>query len=561
VIKLIILFQFIPWCLFAQNTLLNDYYSSPLAISLSLSGTFCEIRNNHFHAGIDLRTQGKEGFPVLAAANGFVSRIKVSSVGYGKALYITHPNGTVTVYGHLRAFADNIQHCVEEMQHTQQKFEVELFPDSNQFIVLKGEQIALSGNSGGSEAPHLHFEIRERYSEEPINPLLSGLMVYDTVFPVITHIAFYTNHSGSYERNRIERVKAINDSVYAVDDTVRLWNTNNKFYISFAAYDKAMALDSNAVGIYSATLINGFDTLFNYQYNRFNFSDTRYVNAHIDYEAKITEGIKLERCFSLPGDSFPAFKNSGSGIITFNEIAIANLKLVVQDFKRQSSTLLLELAKDSLIKKVKLIPKVTLVFNKEHILKSKNAALRIAKGNLYTTIDKEELMEWKGRNLYSPIVKVFNKTIPLHKGAEFAIRAIKIPVVLQSKALIATINDQNKITGSVGGVYKNGWIKTSIRSFGNYAVTVDTTPPTIFHNQVAFDSICNCNVVSFKIKDDLSGIENYKGFFDNEWALMEYDKKSDCLLYYFNNKITGPHQITIEATDAKGNTGYFKSCF
>lgn len=539
--------------LFAQDSRLNNYYQPPLTIPLSLSGNFCEIRTNHFHAGIDIRTAGKEGLPVLAAAAGYVSRIKVSIVGYGKALYITHPNGTVTVYGHLRQFADSIRKYVEEKQYAAHKFEIELFPDSTQFAIKQGEQIAWSGNSGGSEAPHLHFEIRDRYSEEPLNPLLLGLQVNDSVFPVLTAIALYEKKSGTYKRVSLEIVNALNDSVYAVNDTIRISNNNKECYLSFSAYDKAFVLDSNDVGIYAATLMNGFDTLYYYQYDRFNFTDSRYVNAHIDYEAKINHKIVLERCYRLPGDSFPEFMNSGNGIILLTDDTPVNLKLIVKDFAGHASTLLLEIAKDNIINNDSLKQEL-LPFNKEHVLKSANALLKIPKGNLYENLVTKELDESEAYTFYSPVIKVFDKTIPLHKSAELSIRCPKILSNLQPKILIASVNDQNKITGAIGGKLNDGWVKANIRSFGKFVVTVDTLPPVINQMQLFIDSVCQCIVLTSKLTDDLSGIETYNGYVDNKWVVMEYDLKSDRLLYYFKTETMGPHQLTIEAADAKQNS-------
>lgn len=539
---------------------MKGFYSSPLNIPLSLSGNFCEIRTNHFHSGIDLRTYGKEGFPVLAAADGFVSRIKVSSVGYGKALYITHPNGTVTVYGHLRQFAEPIRHFVETTQQSRQQFEVELFPDSTQFIIQQGQPIGLSGNSGGSEAPHLHFEIRDRYTEEPMNPL-TWIQIADTTFPVITHVAVYANNNGEHQRLMVLKTQAINDSVYSLDDTIRIPANISTINIAFVAYDKAFSSDSNDVNIYAATLMNGADTIFNYSYDRLNFDDTKYVNAHIDYEAKFNYKIKLERCFRLPGDMFPAFKNSGKGMISLADNEVSNPKLIVKDFAGNSSTLLLEIAKDSLQFTTDITAQKFLSFDWDHLIKSQHATLFIAKGSLYEDIREIEIAESNLTNFYSPVVKIFDKTIPLHKNAELNILSNKIPSTLQLKTLIASLNDQNKITGSSGGVYKKGWVTTKVSSLGNYTITVDTIPPAINQMQITIDSVCMCPVLSVKLTDDLSGIENFIGCMDNEWALMEWDRKTERLLYYIKPETMGPHQLTIQASDQKENRVYIENGF
>lgn len=168
----------------AQDTLPKNYFINPLDIPISLAGTFGEIRSDHYHTGIDIRTDGKEGLPVHAAAKGYVSRIVVSPYGYGNALYLTHPNGYVSLYGHLSHFNRAITSYVKNKQYSEEKYrqDIPVFP--GQFAVNKGDTIAFSGSTGASEGPHLHFEIRNAKNDDPINPLLAGYVVEDTQAPL-----------------------------------------------------------------------------------------------------------------------------------------------------------------------------------------------------------------------------------------------------------------------------------------------------------------------------------------------------------------------------------------
>jgi murein DD-endopeptidase MepM/ murein hydrolase activator NlpD len=175
----------------AQEPLPQNYFRSPIDTAILLAGNFGELRPNHFHAGIDIKTNNREGMPVHAAAEGFVSRIKISSFGYGKVIYVTHPNGFVTVYGHLRSFNDTIGTYIKRQQYAQKTFEIEVFPKSTEFPVKKGEVIAFSGNTGNSGGPHIHFEIRDEKSEKAINPLLFGLPVTDNKKPQVTRVKIY----------------------------------------------------------------------------------------------------------------------------------------------------------------------------------------------------------------------------------------------------------------------------------------------------------------------------------------------------------------------------------
>lgn len=181
------LFFLICFSVFAQVDYPKDYFRSPLDIPMQLSGNFGELRNNHFHAGFDLKTQQKEGLPIFAVADGYISRIKISTFGNGKTLYITHSNGFTSVYAHLQKTSDSIEKFIKKVHYQEQSFEIEKFLKPGEFIVSKGEIIAFSGNSGASEGPHLHFEFRDNVTENIINPMLFGFNQFlkDTKKPVV----------------------------------------------------------------------------------------------------------------------------------------------------------------------------------------------------------------------------------------------------------------------------------------------------------------------------------------------------------------------------------------
>ena len=180
----------------------DDYFDSPLRIPLLLSGSFAEMRSNHFHGGLDIKTQGHAGYGVHAAAEGWISRIAVASGGYGNALYVSHPNGYMTVYAHLDRFAEPIASYIKALQYEQETFEVQSFPGKDKFPVAKGQQIAWSGNSGSSAGPHLHFEVRDEQTSEPVNPALWGFDITDTTPPRIYRFKVYAKGPDSIIRLR-----------------------------------------------------------------------------------------------------------------------------------------------------------------------------------------------------------------------------------------------------------------------------------------------------------------------------------------------------------------------
>ena len=237
---------FFHFLCFSQEKYPQNYFSNPLEIPILLSGSFGELRSNHFHAGLDIKTQGKEGINVLAAAEGYISRIKVQQFGYGKAIYITHPNGFTTVYGHLKKFADKIENHIKSVQYKTERYETDnLTFTEDKFPIQKGEIIALSGDTGGSGGPHLHFEIRNTITENVINPLFFGLKVDDTIAPTFQDLKVYALNidsqinqqrksfqiplknieTGIYTSDRITASGVIGFGVNVID---RFNNSNNK---------------------------------------------------------------------------------------------------------------------------------------------------------------------------------------------------------------------------------------------------------------------------------------------------------------------------------------------
>src|SRR5690606_3165594 len=196
--------------IFAQAPEPEEYFASPLDVDLVLSGTFGELRSNHFHSGLDIKTQQREGLNILASATGYVSRINVATYGYGKALYIQHPNGYTTVYGHLQKFSPEIEAYIKKQQYAKESYEVEIYPEAGVLPVNQGDLVAFSGNTGGSGGPHLHFEIRDG-SQRPMNPKLFGISVKDTQPPTITSLYAYplgeeAHINGSANRQRLRLI-------------------------------------------------------------------------------------------------------------------------------------------------------------------------------------------------------------------------------------------------------------------------------------------------------------------------------------------------------------------
>lgn len=520
----------------AQNT--TGRFSSPLNIPLRLAGNFCEIRDDHFHSGIDIKTEGREGLPVFAVDDGYIYRVKVSAVGYGKAVYIMHAGNILTVYGHLSGFASTLADSVEARQYLNQSFETEFFPDSTFFPVKKGMQIAWSGNSGGSEAPHLHFEIRDQKTEEPLNPLLYDSHIDDTIPPTIENINIYHNDDGAFSDAGYYDLGIDENSITFVDaDSVA---------IAVECYDLMNDSNPSELGIYSSLLMVGSDTIYHYNFNRMNFDQTRFVNAYIDYNRKVSDNVIVQRNFALPGNKSDIFSKSGNGWIhcKLNEPTIVNL--TVSDANGNHTLLRLNLARSD--RKRNINNKRRLIYPNKLIAQEWNdSGVEIKEDAFYETIEYPELSRNKkpGRN---PIIKVGNAGMIFHKPFQVYFIVPKKWKEVEDKINVVATTNTGKFYSSIGGTLKGNKVSASSRRPGYFTIAVDTLPPTIDSLHFETDSATGRSFFVINIKDNLSGINSYSCKVDDKWFLFEYDPKSNRLLAD-EKKLPGLFSIEVEVSD------------
>ena len=294
--RFFICFVFVSVVSFGQNQYPKDFFSLPLEIPMELSGNFGELRPNHFHAGFDFKTNQREGLNVHASGDGYVSRIKISTAGYGKAIYITHPNGFTTVYGHLQKAIGPIQDKIIELQYLGKSYEIEAFFKPNELPVKKGQIIAISGNTGGSEGPHLHFEFRDNKTEKIINPLFFGFDLKDTKKPIVSSLLVYPIDANSIA-NESKIPVSLNlslqkDGTYFSEKVLATGRIG--FGINTSDWDD---VSYNANGTYKTQLISNGTPIFGYEYDQMVFDEARYVNAFIDYNRYKKTHQRVQKLF------------------------------------------------------------------------------------------------------------------------------------------------------------------------------------------------------------------------------------------------------------------------
>ena len=548
--------------LFAHTDSLQ--FRSPLDIPITLAGTFCEIRGSHFHSGIDIRTNGKEGLPVYAAESGFVARIKISKNGYGKALYIQHPNGYTSVYAHLQKFSDNIEQQIRKIQYTKETFDVDEYFAAGTISVQKGEVIAQSGNSGRSFAPHLHFEIRDTKTEHPLNALAFLPPVSDNTAPLMQDLFIY-KADNSRGRMLAQKEKIIRrGNAFALNsDTLTVGFQNIGFGIN--VYDANGFGGKN--GVYELTASMDGAAFFRFVMDRESFDETRYALAHCDYRLSVADNITAHRLFKLPGDYFSFYdKLWNNGILPVDTHARA-VSIIAKDFNGNTSTLNFFVRFDAaaLQPDFSALPYDTVFdFRTDNTFENKEVRVFLPKNACYDSLyfNYEKISEPQLGKTYSSVYQIQNEGTSLHLNITLSIRPAWIQQDLKPKYLIVRETSTKKIEPKETA-WDGDFLKAKTRDFGKYYVLIDTVPPeiksvNIYNNKV----MTSLPFVQFKVKDEISGLKTYRGEVDGKWVLFEYDEKNDLLTYFFDWRTEpGEHVLTLKAADSVGNESFYQVKF
>lgn len=547
-----------PFNVKAQVAYPENYFISPVKHNMKLAGTFGELRSNHFHAGIDIKSsKGQEGDPIVAVADGYISRIGVKPTGYGNALYIDHPNGYTSVYGHLQRFHPSIASYVKERQYNAEQFHVDFNPPVDSLFFKQGEIIGYMGNTGSSGGAHLHFEIRNTKTEIPINPLLFGYEVKDTRKPFLQGLkAYYLDDKKSiYKAERIP-IKRQKDKTYKVPgDTVKIgaWRTALSIY-GLDQLDGA----PNKNGVYAMYLYVDDTLKFHFKMEAIGFHESKYLNAHLDYAHFIRSRSQYTRLFKLPNNQLSIYDPYyQDGIIKLYQSKARKINIKCLDIEGNEQDLEFYLLRDAAMQTPKKKPHTYQLLCKEaNRIETEDLKVHFPKDALYTDLKFDyEVLEEESEYVYSKTHLLDGDSIPIHKPFELEIRATYIPDSLKSKAFIALC--KGKSIAYAGGEWKGNFLKTKAYSLGKYVILLDQKPPTITPYKNAIGKNVKSQI-TFKIEDDFS-IASYNGYINGAWILMEYDAKKDKLFHTFEKGFPkGPFDFKLEVVDSRGNRKIFQ---
>ncbi|MDA9361433.1 M23 family metallopeptidase [Flavobacteriaceae bacterium] len=526
----------------------------PLDIPLLLSGNFGELRGSHFHAGLDIKTQGRQGFPVKSILAGSIRRIRVTVTGYGKALYIDHANGTTSVYAHLQKFAPKIEKIINELQYKKEQFLIQSYFKTNELTVEQGEVIGYSGNTGGSLGPHLHFEIRDTKAQTPLNPLKLEYDIQDTQRPVIRGLYRYDlNNPRQKKKNEIRLIRK-NDSTYT--SSIQSWS--GKTGIGLRMYDR-QDLSYNKNGVYKiAVRLNGKE-MIQYTFDKISFDDGKYISTLIDYKTYATEGIRIQKLFrDLPyGFSFLP-KDAPNGILNFEAGRSYLLQISLEDFHGNKTYVESyiegnrEITTDN--KKKLQIAKNTVKPELDYLFEFENQEVYLPKNTFFEPVD------FKIRATQDTLF-VGSKEDALQRTFEIQFKTPQVDSLETNPWCIARLNKKKKLD-YVYSIAKDGKRISKGGTPGIYVLSQDTLAPSITPlNFKPKQWLSNYSFLKLKIEDDFSGIKSYRGTINGQWILLEHEPKNNTLTFAFEDIDFDQSQLNfkLEVEDQQGNSSTYET--
>ncbi len=567
---LIILAAVLPFVVSAQPA---DYYRSPIDFPVYLSANYGEMRTNRFHTGIDIKTQGTVGHPLYAAADGYIARVTVAPSGYGRALYINHPNGTATVYAHMHSFTEEIEDWLRAERYAAKRSDIDAFPAADRFPVKKGDFIGLSGNSGSSQGPHLHFEVRRLADSRTLNVRTHGWMpvtdndppriikLYhidvDTIagVPVHSKARAYDvkkNDDGNYSLVRTSPLKAGPSSYFVVEATDRMTDVTNTF------------------GIYRARMEIDGQEVIDFMKDELLFDDNRYCCASVYYDVQCKSKNEAVMLAVKNGNSLPMYKKAvNRGVVSLHGADKRDVKITICDDALNAVTLSFAVERNGdYIAPER--PAGRVASDRRDFINSDNGmTIIIPKGALYEpmfytqpVVEMTVVPRPDSIRPLSPLHRTGDGVMPLHKSMRIAVEA-DIPAALRPRACLAKVSDEGNLS-YLGGIYGDGAVKCTARDFGTFCAVVDTMPPVIKASFKEGEELSKNRTVAMTASDNFSGIAYFTGSIDGKWIIFEHNSASTQFTHTFDMERIGQgktHTFEMTVRDGAGNTTKFTSTF
>lgn len=536
----------------------KNYFQSPVEIPLQLSANFGEVRPNHFHMGLDIRTNQKENYKILAAAEGYVSRIKIEHYGYGRAIYITHPNGYTTVYGHLNSFYNELELELNAVQYQRLQWEQDIEFPINKFKVTKGQFIGLSGNTGGSQGPHLHFEIRDNKTGNTLNPMLFGFNIPDNIPPKLYNLYYYDRNFSTYEKEPIPIKIKSNKSGYNTHDSLIIVETN-KISFGIQAEDKT----NNSpfyFGIYKAEIWFDDTLKSTFLLDDISYASSRYVNGCFDYKTKSEKGPIIQHLSKLPGNYSTIFSdNAPNGVLDLKDTLIHSIEINIYDASGNTTTVKTN---------IQFLPNYNntisnsfdsyLFPNSKNYINAEECIVEFEKSSFYDKVPfSYKWLHATESFVISKEHEPLSTIYPVNETLKIRIKATKeINKDWKGKVVMQSFKGNKYYAAK--GIWIGDWYEAKFINLEKFRLIVDSFPPTIQPINWKDSSNVSSNQLVFKIEDKEGSVQNFTAELDSNWLMFK--RKGDYFIYDFDEKCSlGWHTVKVSIFDIAGNntTQYF----
>lgn len=550
-----------------SNDRTSDYLYPICDVARLYSANFGEMRPGHFHAGIDIKTDGVEGKPLVAAADGYISRIVVQAGGYGRALYLTTSDGTNIVYAHLQRFRDEIEEHVRRERYRRQSNSVDLWPAATRYPVRRGEVIGYSGNSGSSSGPHLHYEIRRGSDQARINLIREGIITpHDTLpprFMKLHYVEVDTLPNGIPMRTPLTSYTLTRgtDHIYRPTDRATI-PVGRKGYFIAEVTDRRNNVH-NTFAIWRLTGYLDGEPFFEFRIDHFPYDLSRTCDAVSCYPLQLTarnEVIRMAQLAGAPDLFYPVMQERGLLRTVAGEQRCVTMELE-DDCGNRSQLQLTICGRDS-----SFVATPPADVRMQPLYPDRSATLRcgdaftvdIPAGALYEPrygcAEAGEVAEVdSGVVVLSPAWRLFAEPrIPLRKSIRIAIRS-EVPASLQPRATLALRNYRGKAAWA-GGKYSDGEVCSELRSVGDWFVVADTLPPTVQPLFTPQSNLAGKRALRFKVADNFTGIASWRLEVDDAWVPCDRYPSRSLLVWHIDTPPTGAlHRARLTVTDGVGN--------
>ena len=542
------------WLFSILFTLNSQEYNlnSPIDLPLNLSGTFGEFRSSHFHYGLDVTTNKKSGYNVYSIDSGSIVRINVSTSGYGKVLYINHPNGLTSIYAHLKEFSPKIQEYIKTQQYLNKSYSVQKFFNNGEMKVNKGDLIGYTGNTGGSSGPHLHFEIRDTKSQNPINPLSFNYKYDDSNRPIIKSLYVFDEDDIFKKGNPKQyEIKKINDSLYIADKIIY----SNKIGIGIEVYDRQSKNNYNRNGVYEVKMFLDSVLNFSYKMDKINIDESVFRKIFYDYSLLKTKKKRIQKVYYPPNSKLNFLNhNVNTGIFESSDKDEKDVLLEVSDWNNNKTYLNFKIEGKTSNLLEKSIDGIEIATSKKYLIKKNNSEIGFKKNSFFNNVT----LNIKYQN---DTLKIDEDLYPLRKSYNIKIFKQVEDSIIKRQSFIGLINKNGKLS-YLKTSNKDNFFSVNSSNLGSFTLSRDSINPEIKALNFSLNKdISNQKTIRLRIYDKTSGIKSYNVLINNKWALFEHEPKSNLIFHNIDDGIieNGENNITIKVIDGVGNKTEFKS--